>query len=82
MDIVLDQARGHSCACDSWGYLTANTRHTEYSITAVAAACIICKSYRCMDVLLFGVRVFIPDGVRCRQQLYGTCCHQSYEGIF
>lgn len=37
--------------------------HSKYTITTIAATCFVCESRRYLDVIVFGVRVYVVDGI-------------------
>lgn len=55
--------------------------HTEYTIAAITTARVLCEGRRCMDVIVFGVCIFVADGICRGQQLHGTGGDESDERI-
>lgn len=37
--------------------------HSKYTITTIAATCFVCESRRYLDVIVFGVCVYVVDGI-------------------
>lgn len=55
--------------------------HPEHPIATVATARFVRQGHRRVDVVLFGVRLSLADGIRRGQQLHGPGSDQGHERL-